>query len=311
MAIGRISGPLLKDNLTRNGVNLAVETDLLYLLVSNSDRTAHNVGIKTTNPAYPLDVNGAAGIAGNLNLTGSGTFVVGDFDNATILNRTLFKTRTTNASTGIYAVPNGTNTAASWQATNAVDPTNASKILIATNGSTDVQLVSGRNGTGTFLPLSFYTNGASKMQLDTSGNLGIGNTTPSTIGISGYTRLVVGNGASSIDGLTIVPSNTGGIQFTDTAATEKGYIKWNNGTGALTFGTAATTRVTISDTNVVMSGTGALQIPSGTTGNQPGTPTVGMVRYNSTINQPEMYLGSTWQSLTPPIWGRIFTMIGV
>ncbi len=31
MAIGRISGPLLKSNLIRDGVNLAFETDLLYL----------------------------------------------------------------------------------------------------------------------------------------------------------------------------------------------------------------------------------------------------------------------------------------
>jgi hypothetical protein len=75
-------------------------------------------------------------------------------------------------------LPNGTSTAASWQATNAADPTNASKILIATNGSTDVQLVSGINGTGTYLPLTFYTNGAEKMRLDTSGNLGLG-VTPS------------------------------------------------------------------------------------------------------------------------------------
>ena len=42
MAVGRISGPLLKSNLLRNGVDLAFETDLLYLDVSNS-----RVGIKT------------------------------------------------------------------------------------------------------------------------------------------------------------------------------------------------------------------------------------------------------------------------
>jgi len=35
MAVGRISGPLLKQNLIRNGINLAFETDLLYLDVNN------------------------------------------------------------------------------------------------------------------------------------------------------------------------------------------------------------------------------------------------------------------------------------
>jgi hypothetical protein len=53
MAVGRISGPLLKDNLLRNGVNLAFETSLLYLDVVNS-----RVGINTTSPQYDLDVNG-------------------------------------------------------------------------------------------------------------------------------------------------------------------------------------------------------------------------------------------------------------
>ena len=96
------------------------------------------------------------------------TSIIGDFDNATFANRTLFVTSTTNASTGIYAVPNGTSTAASWQALNNSVPTNASKILIAA-GSTDVQLVSGINGSGTYLPLSFLTSGTTQMQLTTSG----------------------------------------------------------------------------------------------------------------------------------------------
>lgn len=529
MAIGRISGPLLKDNLTRNGVNLAVETDLLYLLVSNSDRTTHNVGIKTTNPAYPLDVNGAAGIAGNLNFTGTGTAVIGDFDNATFLNRTVFKTKTTNASTGIYAVPNGSSTAASWQAINNVDPTNASKILIATNGSTDVQLVSGINGTGTYLPLSFYTSGAQKMQLDTSGNLdvssstnaqlrgqvrntsalssaysawmlgndtnataasiilnsstntsyggassfniynglnspmaffisgaekiridnsgnlGVGTTSPSflldvagTNRSYGFTSTVIGTptapgGTSAptggslpalttyyfkivaVDGLGGVTlpspeyagatttsgsatctvnltwtavagaktyqvwystatgtqanyftSTTNSFSFTTTTGNTAGTIPTANTTGFVGIGTSSPTstldvigsirsRGSVSPTftlndgtienylrissstlqlavpsanpisflttnteqvritatgNVIMYGTGALQIPAGTAGQQP-TPTAGMLRYNTTINQPEAYTGASWIPMTPPIWGRIFTMIGV
>lgn len=112
-------------------------------------------------------------VSGNLTITGTSRQVVGDFDNATVANRTLFKTATTNATTGIYAVPNGTSTGASWQAANNADPTNASKILIATNGTTDVQLVSGINGSGTYLPLSFYTNGSQQMQLTTTGNLSL------------------------------------------------------------------------------------------------------------------------------------------
>jgi hypothetical protein len=53
MAIGRISGPLLKANLIRDGVDLAFETDLLYLDVTNS-----RIGVNTSTPTTALDVNG-------------------------------------------------------------------------------------------------------------------------------------------------------------------------------------------------------------------------------------------------------------
>ena len=59
MAIGRISGPLLRANLLREGVNLAFENDLLYLDVNNS-----RVGIKTASPQYDLDVNGTIRASG-------------------------------------------------------------------------------------------------------------------------------------------------------------------------------------------------------------------------------------------------------
>jgi len=53
MAIGRISGPLLAQNLLRNGVDLAFETDLLYLDVTNG-----RIGVKTQAPTVELEVNG-------------------------------------------------------------------------------------------------------------------------------------------------------------------------------------------------------------------------------------------------------------
>ena len=53
MAIGRISGSVLKSNLTRNGTDLAFETNLLYLDVTNS-----RIGIGTSEPSTALHVNG-------------------------------------------------------------------------------------------------------------------------------------------------------------------------------------------------------------------------------------------------------------
>ena len=152
----------------------------------------------------------AAGGTGVTTSTGTGsvvlntsptfaTSILGDFSNATVASRTLFKTSTTNASTGIYAVPNGTSTAASWQASNAADPTNASKILIATNGSTDVQLVSGINGTGTYLPMGFWNNGAEKARLSVSGGFSVGTTTD-----AGATNILA---AGTVTGAEVIASN--------------------------------------------------------------------------------------------------------
>jgi len=107
----------------------------------------------------------------------------------------------------------------------------------------------GDTNTGIWFPaadtIAFTEGGVESMRITSAGDVGIGTTSPSTIGVSGFTRLVLGAGGSATEGLTIVPSGTGGIQFTDGANTEKGYIKWISSTGAMNFGTAATTRLTV------------------------------------------------------------------
>lgn len=146
------------------------------------------------------DASGNVTLGANSTFSANATFTgvtarfIGDFTNATVASRLAFQTGSTNSSTGIYALPSGTSTAASWQATNNSDPTNASKVLIATNGSTDVQLVSGINGTGTYLPLSFYTNGTQQMQLSTTGVL---------TGTAGNLMLISGTAQATTSGTSI------------------------------------------------------------------------------------------------------------
>ncbi|NDB59322.1 hypothetical protein EB001_12865, partial [bacterium] len=57
MAIGRISGQMLKANLQRSGVDLAFETNLLVLDVTNS-----YVGIGTATPSRQLHISGTGAI---------------------------------------------------------------------------------------------------------------------------------------------------------------------------------------------------------------------------------------------------------
>jgi hypothetical protein len=113
-------------------------------------------------------------------LDSANNVIQGDFDTATLSLRTRMQTSTTNATTGVYVVPNGSATSASVQVSNAADPTNASKVVVATNGATDTQIVSGANGSGSYLPLSFYTNNDIRFQMGNAGQLNV-RTAPGTV----------------------------------------------------------------------------------------------------------------------------------
>jgi hypothetical protein len=76
--------------------------------------------------------------------------------------------------------------------------------------------------------------------------------------------------------------------FAKTADGTNAFILQTNTLDALAISTAQ---------NVTLSSTGALTVPSGTTAQRPASPVVGMLRYNTTIPQLEIYLGSNWTAL--------------
>ncbi len=49
--------------------------------------------------------------------------------------------------------------------------------------------------------------------------------------------------------------------------------------------------------DVLLTGTGYLDLPVGTTAQRPGSPTSGMIRFNSTLSQFEGYNGTAWSSV--------------
>ena len=160
---------------------------------------------------YTFTIDGTLLVPGNV-IHPANSFILGDFTNSTFAFRTAFQTITANSSTGVYALPSGTSTSASWQALNNSNANNASKIFMATNANTDVQLGSGINGTGTYLPLSLYNNNAAQMVIYANGNVYMSNANPITttgnvnVGnlIAGSTGYIYGNAGA---GTTVTAAN--------------------------------------------------------------------------------------------------------
>ena len=212
----------------------------------------------TTGITTPSITNtGPISTPSNLNFTGTAQRITGDFSNATLASRVSFQTSTVNGATGIYALPNGIATTASFTAWNNADPTNASNLSLLAL-STDVRLQASVTGTGTSLPMTFYTGGAERMRIDTSGNVGIGSSSTVTahlevagLGQAGAPTITGPKGAT-IYAIAVDNSSNygGGIEFggqsNKTFAAWKGGI--DNGTTNSIGYLAAYTRNLISDT---------------------------------------------------------------
>ncbi len=121
----------------------------------------------------------------------------------------------------------------------------------------------GDTNTGIFFPaadtIAFAEGGAEAMRIDSSGNVGIKNSTPSSYNAAA-TDLVIGSGSSN-SGITIAASTTGlgSIHFADGTSGDtayRGIIKYEHTTDNLQLFTAATERLRIDSSGNVGIGTG-------------------------------------------------------
>jgi hypothetical protein len=104
----------------------------------------------------------------NLSFTGTGQRITGDFSNSTIANRVGFQTSTTNGSTNLFSIPNGTGAQSGFFARNSSDANNNAWTGIYSN-ATESSLAAGISGTGSYLPLTMLTGGSERMRITTAG----------------------------------------------------------------------------------------------------------------------------------------------
>lgn len=325
MAIGRISGPLLKANLIRDGVDLAFETDLLYLDVNNS-----RIGINTATPQYDLDV---VGTTRSTDLEVTNQLEVGTF---TITGNTISSTQQT-----INFI------AAAGEATayhsrlivndieldgNSISTINSNANLeLRTNGTGIVDIQAPTNITGN---LSVTGNITATGDISIGGNLIIGDSIADTITINASIRSslipetdnLYDLGSSTYKWRNIYATNVisdtlnlgsfgvGNLFFTDntiSTTSSQNLILDPNGTGRVIIGNFAifnnsiTNTVSDSVTELSQTGTGYFKIngtnafipPRGTVAERPTAYAVeGMTRYNTDSKALEIWDGLQWAS---------------
>ena len=313
MAIGRISGSVLKSNLTRNGTDLAFETNLLYLDVTNS-----RVGIGTSEPTTALQVNGTtttAGLTANgaVNIDGTGT---SNMDNVIIgANTAAAITGTTIA--GTTATLTNTTTSDSVLITTTEDSSTAGPVITLKRNSgspadadylgqikfkgendADQEIVYAKI-TGKILDASDGTE---------DGIIEIAHKKAGSNVITGRWRsdsLQLLNGTN----LSVAGSLTASSLAYPTSDGSVGQVLTTDGSGTLSFTTVSVGDFTFNGSTMsapsnadmtfdnsgtgryIFEGTSSLAIPNGTTAQRP-TGSTGEIRYNSSTDAIEGYTTS-------------------
>jgi len=259
--------------------------------------TTNNQSYTTTGAGTITLTSGTAGTINNFNIgaTTAGTGAFTTISASSTVSGTGFSTYLASPP-AIGATTAGTGAFTTLSASSTVSGTGFSTYLASppaigsTAANTGAFTTLGATGAITFNTTtnnqSYTTTGAGTITL-TSGTTG----TINNFNIGGTTA---GTGAFT----TLSASSTvSGAGFTNYFASPPAIGSTAANTGAFTTLSASS--------NVTFSGTGYTQLQSGTTAQRPGSPTVGMIRYNSDNKQFEGYSGVTPSWL--PVGGSVIS----
>lgn len=325
MAIGRISGQLLKSNLLRAGENLAFETDLLYLDVVNS-----RIGVKTAAPTTDLHVSGHTRSTnltvdnqlniGNLHFTGNTITSDSNTINfaaaageATVYHARLQvddlqlqgnKISTTVSNSSIEIDPNGTGTV------NIIANTNITGNLSVTGNinATGNVVIGGNIQIGDALTDEIVINASIRSDLvpETDNTYDLGSAT--------YRWRAVYTSTLYTTAINVPSLDVGNLMFRDneiTTTTGQDLYIDGNGAGGVRLGNfkivdnVITNLVSGAVSQIAQTGTGYFKIagtngfvpPKGTNAERPTAYAVlGMTRFNTNSKALEIWDGTQWAS---------------
>lgn len=117
-----------------------------HVLVRNAANSADLLEVDDTSGV----TTGALSVGGNLTIVGTVRRLRADLSNATISNRLLVQSSTTNGESRLGIIPNGTATKAGWAAYSSATPDNSHYVELLANATDNtIDLITSKAGTGT------------------------------------------------------------------------------------------------------------------------------------------------------------------
>jgi hypothetical protein len=222
LLVNTISGQAASIQLFQDGVeswiiqNPASSADLSFGN-SGTERmrldSSGRLGLGTTSPAQALDVNG------NVQISGSTPRLLANMS-GTQSSRFAIQNSTTNGNTRLYLYTNGTGNISAINGVNNSDP-NASDYQgfdLAVVDTTDVRLSSQKVGSGTFLPITFYTSDNERARITSDGKLLVG----TSIAVSSEQFNVTGSAGNYITRINNSNASPSGLLINYTGASPNG-----------------------------------------------------------------------------------------